>query len=173
MRSLSQSAHKDSQFEKYYLTPELAGIVNAIYPALPDARTTGRTDLSLILLTGIPGVNFTGNVKADLLRLNVAIAPSAPVGQGNPLTVITTDPNAQADLAGFPNGRRLEDDVTDIEIRAVIDGYGFALNSLFGLPNNAPNNIVGDGVNANDKPFLMDFPYQATPHSGYDSELHR
>ncbi len=169
----SQSPNEDYKFEKYYLKPELAGIVNTIYPALPDARTTGRTDLSLILLTGIPGVNFTGNTKADLLRLNVAIAPSAPVGQGNPFTVITTDPNAAPDLAGFPNGRRLEDDVTDIEIRAVIDGYGFKLNSLFGLPNNSPNNIVGDGVNANDKPFAQVFPYVAAPHAGYDSSLHR
>jgi Domain of unknown function (DUF4331) len=169
----SQPPSKDRQFEKYYLKPELAGIVNTIYPALPDARTEGRTDLSLILLTGIPGVNFTGDVKADMLRLNVAIEPSAPVGEGNPLTVITTDAGAAPDLAGFPNGRRLEDDVTDIEIRAVIDGYGFALNSLFGLPNNSPNNIVGDGVNANDQPFLKQFPYVAAPFAGYDSSLHR
>jgi Domain of unknown function (DUF4331) len=169
----SQPPHRDYEFEKYYLKPELAGIVNTVYPVLPDARTEDRTDLTLILLTGIPGVNKTGDVKADMLRLNVAIAPSAPVGQGNPLTVITTDPNAAPDLAGFPNGRRLEDDVTDIEIRAVIDGYGFALNSLFGLPNNSPNNVVGDGVNANDKPFTPTFPYVAAPHSGYDSSLHR
>ncbi len=169
----SQAPKDDAQFEKYYLNPVLAATVNTVYPSLPDARETGRTDLSLILLTGIPGVNFTGDTKADLLRLNVAIAPTAPVGEGNPLTVITTDPSAAPDLGGFPNGRRLEDDVTDIEIRAVIDGYGFALNSLFGLPNNSPNNIVGDGVDANDKPFLPNFPYVAAPHSGYDSSLHR
>jgi hypothetical protein len=169
----SQKPENDAQFEKYYLNPVLAATVNTIYPTLPDARETGRSDLSLILLTGIPGVNFTGNTKADLLRLNVAIAPTAPVGQGKPFTVITTDPNATPDLGGFPNGRRLEDDVTDVEIRAVIDGYGFALNNLFGLPNNSPNNIVGDGVDANDKPFLPAFPYVASPWAGYDSNLHR
>ena len=77
------------------------------------------------------------------------------------------------DLAGFPNGRRLEDDVTDIELRAVADGYGSFLNSNFGLPNNTPNNQVGDGVNENDMPFLSSFPYVATPHQGYEHTHHR
>jgi hypothetical protein len=163
----SQPPHKDEQFEKYYLNPELAGIINLLYPALPDARTTGRTDLSLILLTGVPGLNFSGNVKADLLRLNVGIAPTAPVGKGDPLTVITIDDNDTPDLAGFPNGRRLEDDVTDIELRAVADGYGTTLNKLFGLPNNSPNNLVSDGVQKNDEPFLTEFPYVARPDAGY------
>lgn len=169
----AQPPVRDAQFERYYLRPELAGIVNAIYPTLPDARTSGRADLSLILLTGVPGVNPTGPVKADLLRLNVAIPPSAPVGQGDPLTVITVDAGDTPDLAGFPNGRRLEDDVTDIELRAVADGYGTTLNTLFGLPNNSPNNIVSDGVQKNDKEFLTTFPYVAAPWAGYDSGLHR
>jgi hypothetical protein len=169
----SQRPSKDRQFRKYYESPELAGIVNAVYPALPDTRATGRTDLSLILLQGVPTVNNTGPIYADLLRLNVAIPPSAPVGQGDPLTAITVDEGDTPDLAGFPNGRRLEDDVTDIELRAVADGYGTTLNALFGLPNNAPNNIVSDGVQANDKPFLESFPYVAAPWAGYDSTLHR
>src|SRR5207237_6020009 len=95
---------------------------------------------------------FTGSAKADLLRLNMAIAPTHPVGQGDPLGVLN------GDLAGFPNGRRLEDDVTDIELRAVADGYGSLLASLFGLPNHSPNNQIGDGVNQNDMPFLPHFP---------------
>lgn len=169
----AQQPAKDQQFEQYYLAPELAGIVNAIYPPLVDARTTGRADLSLILLSGVPGVNPTGPVKADLLRLNTAIPPSAPVGQGDPLTVITVGAGDAPDLAGFPNGRRLEDDVTDIELRAVADGYGSTLNALFGLPDNSPNNIVSDGVQRNDKEFLTQFPYVASPWAGYDSLLHR
>lgn len=169
----SQPPHKDKQFENYYLNPELAGIVTAIYPALDDPAASGRADLSLILLNGVPTVNSTGDVKADLLRLNVAIAPSAPVGQGDPLTVITTDASDAPDLSGFPNGRRLEDDVTDIELRAVAEGYGTTLNTLFGLPNRTPNNIVSDGVQANDVPFLTEFPYVAAPFAGYDSLLHR
>ena len=167
----------DKQFLKNYENPELAGIVNLLYGTAlgslggAPARTTGRTDLSLILLTGVPlpggkNLNFTGKTPADLLRLNTAIAPTAAVGKGDVLGVLN------GDLAGFPNGRRLEDDITDIELRAVADGYGSLLNSLFGLPNNSPNNLVGDGVNANDKPFLSAFPYVGTPHQGYEHDHH-
>ena len=162
----AQDPSKDKQFQKYYETPELASLINLLYPTLPDARTSGRTDLSLILLTGVPGLNFTGKTPADLLRLNVAVKPSAAVGKGDVLGVLN------GDLAGFPNGRRLEDDVTDIELRAVADGYGSFLNTNFGLPNLSPNNLVGDGVNANDLPFLSTFPYVATPHQGYEHTHH-
>jgi hypothetical protein len=181
----AQQPKNDKQFEKYYLNPELAGLVNALYPALPDVDTTGRADLSLILLSGVPGVNGSGtNVKADLLRLNTAIAPctadSAEDNDGmcRSLGVFPTDPAAgasdyAADLAAFPNGRRLGDDVTDVEVRAVIQGYGPVLNSLFGLPNKAPNNIVGDGVDSNaDMPFLSAFPYLGLPNAGYEHTHH-
>ena len=77
------------------------------------------------------------------------------------------------DADGFPNGRRLVDDIVDIEERAV----GGVLASAFGLP--APNGtnaalvpLLGDGVNANDRPFLPSFPYVATPGSGFDSVPH-
>src|SRR3989454_937271 len=167
----------DAQFVPFYRSPELARVVNVLYgdklAALggAPARTADRDDLVLILLTGVPlpgghNLNFTGNAKADLLRLNMAIVPTHPVGQGDPLGVLN------GDLAGFPNGRRLEDDVTDIELRAVADGYGSLLASLFGLPNHSPNNQIGDGVNQNDMPFLPHFPYVATPHQGYEHEHH-
>jgi hypothetical protein len=162
----------DAQFRKYYEKPELAGIINLLYGgALEDVDTMGRADLSAILLTGVKlpdgsAFTFTGRRPADLLRLNVAVAPTAAVGAGDPLGVLA------GDLAGFPNGRRLEDDVTDIELKAVAQGYGDVLAGLLGLPNKSPNNLVGDGVDANDLPFLPAFPYQASPHSGYDSTLH-
>jgi hypothetical protein len=89
------------------------------------------------------------------------------VGQGDVLGVLN------GDLAGFPNGRRLEDDVTDIELRAVADGYGSFLNKNFGLPNLSPNNLVGDGVNENDIQFSAKFPYVATPHQGYEHDHHK
>jgi hypothetical protein len=165
---------KDSQFVPFYRTPELAGLVNFLYPVLPDARTTNRDDLVAILLTGLTlpdgtNLNFTGNKPADLLRLNMAIPPKATVNDGDPLGVLN------GDLAGFPNGRRLIDDVTDIELRAVADGYGTLVNSLFGslTPNNTPNNQVGDGVNANDLDLLDSFPYQSTPHQGYEHIHHK
>ena len=160
----------DAQFETFYLNPEVSRLENALYGTPPQGHpggalaaidTTGRTDLVAILLTGVPTLNFTGNKKADLLRLNTKIAPSAAVGAGNPLGVLA------GDLAGFPNGRRLEDDIVDIELRAFAQGYGAILNGLLGLPNKSPNNLLGDGVDANDKPFLIHFPYVASPHQGY------
>jgi hypothetical protein len=175
----------DAQFKKYYEKPELAGLVNVLYPTLPDTRTENRGDLVAILLTGlnVPGLgnlNFTGNKPADLLRLNVALKPNAngacfapgtgaADAQPSPLGVLA------GDLCGFPNGRRLADDVTDIELRAVADGYGKIVNSLLGnlTPNNTPNNLVGDGVNENDLPFLAAFPYVSTPHQGYEHTHHK
>ena len=76
------------------------------------------------------------------------------------------------DLCGFPNGRRLADDVTDIELRAVAQGYGSVVSGLLGVPNKSPNNAVGDGVNQNDMPFLGSFPYVATPQQGYEHTHH-
>jgi hypothetical protein len=111
----------------------------------------------------VPGLNYTGTTKADLLRLNTGIAPTADVGEGDRLGVLN------GDLAGFPNGRRLEDDIVDIDLRAFAEGYGAFLNGLLGLPNRTPNNLLGDGVDANDRMFRADFPYVATPFSGYEA----
>lgn len=165
----------DYIFEKYYLAPELAGLVNALYPSLPDTRTTGRGDLSLILLQGLPGLNSTGSRKMDVLRLNTGIPACTAdpadddAGACRRLGAFYED---AADLAAWPNGRRPSDDVTDMALRAVADGYGAQLNSLFGVPNLSPNNQIGDGVDANDQPFLDAFPYIAVPNQGYDHEHH-
>ena len=163
---------QDAQFLQHYRTPELAGLINALYgPPVADTLTTNRDDLVAVLLTGVdlPGaanLNFTGNTKADLLRLNTAIPPSA---SPNPLGVLAPTP----DLAGFPNGRRLIDDVTDIELRAVACGYGAALNSLLGLCQFPPNQMVSDGVQMNEAGFLSSFPYVAAPNRGYEHTGHR
>jgi hypothetical protein len=152
----------DKRFLAFYRRPEVTRLENALYPVLDNAHETDRDDLVAILLTGVNGLNFTGPRKADLLRLNTSIEPTAPVGDGDRLGVLT------GDLAGFPNGRRLEDDVVDIEVRALAEGYGTFLNNLLGLPNRSPNNLLGDGVDANDKSFLSGFPYVPTPHQGYE-----
>jgi hypothetical protein len=148
----------DAQFLDRYTTPELAGLVNLLYPSLPDAPTTNRSDLVAVLLTGVPGLNFTGNTKADLLRLNTGIAPTA---HPSPLGVLA------GDFQGFPNGRRLADDVTDIEVRAIACGYGPILAGALGLCDLSPNDAVGDGVDANENAFLDHFPYVAAPNQGY------
>jgi hypothetical protein len=154
----------DANFLDRYTSPELAGLVNLLYPVLPDAPTMNRQDLVAVLLTGIPGLNNTGDRKADLLRLNTAIAPTA---NPNPLGAIA------GDFQGFPNGRRLADDVTDIELRAVACGYGPILAGALGLCNLSPNNAIGDGVDANENTFLNAFPYVAAPNRGYEHTGHR
>ncbi len=163
----------DEEYEKYYLNPSLASIVNLVYPALPDARTSDRADLSLILLQGLAlpdGTNVNqidpeNIVKADLLRLNMAVPPAKNPSR---LGVLA------GDLAGFPNGRRTWDDVVDIELRAVADGYGEFVNGIFGdvTPNKSPNNTVGDGCDSNDVAFKDSFPYLGTPNQGYDHPAH-
>jgi hypothetical protein len=150
----------DSAYLKHYTDPELAAIINTIYPSLPDADTTGRGDLSLILGQGVPTLNQTntGDTLYDELRLNMGVPPTAKPSRLGAL---------DGDLAGFPNGRRLADDVVDIEVRAVADGYGKFLADAFGLKNLDPNNQVGDGCDQNDAAFMSAFPYVAAPWQGY------
>jgi hypothetical protein len=73
------------------------------------------------------------------------------------------------DFAGFPNGRRLGDDIVDIELRAIACGYGPILHQALGLCDLQPNDLIGDGVDGNDRSFLPNFPYVAPPKQGYDS----
>ena len=144
---------QDKQFEKYYSTPILAALLNKLYPQFGPFQETNRTDLVSVLGTGLksPNLNYTGPTFADELRLNLSIAPTAAVGQGNRLGVLG------GDLAGYPNGRRLEDDVIDISERAV----GGVL-----IGHSLP---LGDGVDRNDVPLETAFPYEPDPFSGFDN----
>ena len=144
---------KNKQFEQYYSSPVLAKLLNQLYPQFGPFQETNRADLVSVLLTGLkePNLNYTGATPADEIRLNLAIAPTAPVGKGNRLGVVG------GDLAGYPNGRRLEDDVIDISERAV----GGVL-----IGHSLP---LGDGVDANDVSYVTTFPYQADPFSGFDN----
>ena len=140
----------DAQFLGHVTEPELPTLIEAIYGI--DAPATPRNDLVQVFLTGVPGVNKPAGVTpSEQLRLNTSIPPSA-----NPhrLGVIA------GDNAGFPNGRRLADDVIDIALQ-VVEG------ELTGNPND-----LGDAVNQNDTAFGEHFPYLATPDSGSDSGPH-
>jgi hypothetical protein len=149
----------DAQFAAGVLDPELGRLIPKLYPGV-TVPAAPRNDLAAIFLTGIPDLNMPANVvPSEMIRLNTAIKPTV------------TDPNAQnrlgllgGDKDGFPNGRRLVDDVVDIELQAI--GGATPFTPAF---NKAPNNILGDGVNANDVPFMKHFPYVAPPKSGYDS----
>jgi hypothetical protein len=165
--------HRDFRFLDRYTDPEVTRLENALYPVLDDAPETERGDLVAVLLTGVPTLNFTGDTKSDLIRLNTTIPPSGPVGTGNRLGLLA------GEFAGFPNGRRLEDDVTDIELRAFACGYGPIVGPIIegfgfcdGDADRFPNNQLGDGVDENDKSFLTTFPYVASPHQGYEHVHH-
>jgi hypothetical protein len=144
---------QDEQFRKYYSNSVLAGLLNKLYPKFGPFKATGRSDLVAVLGTGLndPKLNYTGPKLADELRLNLSIKPTADVGKGKRLGVLA------GDLAGYPNGRRLEDDVVDISERAV----GGAL-----IGHSLP---LGDGVDKNDVPLLQAFPYEPDPFSGFDN----
>ena len=143
---------QDKQFEQYYSNPILATVLQKLYPQFGPFQATGRSDLVQVLLTGLksPALNYTGPTDADELRLNLSIPPTA-FDKLNRLGVLG------GDLAGYPNGRRLEDDAVDISERAV----GGVL-----IGHSLP---LGDGVDANDVPNLHVFPYEPAPFSGYDN----
>ena len=168
----------DSSFANRYTTPEVAHLQNVLYGARlrPRGRCaateTGRTDLSLILLTGVPGLNFTGATQ---------VRPAAPehgaqagrqrrvpgrhgLGRGSgpprgaqrrPLRVPERPParrrRRRHRAAGDRPGVR---HVPERGVRA--------------SRTRSPNNLLGDGVDANDVPFSNTFPYVAAPHQGYD-----
>lgn len=148
----------DSQFAAYFLDPVLARVINAAYGGAVPIPTPPRLDL-LPFVTYAPPIGAAGTPAgpiADLLRLNTGVPPT-PSASRKRLGLLAGDP------AGFPNGRRVSDDVTDISLRAVV-------GVLAGPPfNGFPNNRLGDSVNTNDKPYQETFPYVAFSNSGRDS----
>lgn len=170
--SLPPSA--DSQFAPYVDKSELAGLLPVLYPgAFPhlaafNAHNNPRSDLHAILLTGIPAAvlgdaftTYTGPVEADMLRLNLAVPPTASAKVNN-LGVL------YGDNAGFPNGRRVIDDVTTIELRAIA---GLTIPLTYGMTY-TPDAIlktdaVRDGTKYTNKPLPTAFPYVGSPINGY------
>jgi hypothetical protein len=170
--------YNDSQFLSYYQDPELQTLLPILYPGVfpklaalltKPASTRPRLDLVAILLTGIPpGLitgfqNQTGAVKADYLRLNMAIAPTTT--DNNPLPGSSRRFGILGgDLAGFPNGRRVFDNVTAVELRAIA-GATYPLVAPTYSADGA-SALLTDGTN-NDVPYLNNFPYLALPHQGF------
>ena len=149
----------DAVAAPFVLDPQLAQLLKAVFginvPAAP------RNDLVSIFATGIPVNPITGptyttflsdGTPHEMMRLNVAIAPAASPSRLGLLG---------GDVAGYPNGRRVGDDVVDISLRAVAGGTPFTPET-----NTPPNSTLGDGVDRNDVPYLTRFPYLGTPHSG-------
>lgn len=157
--SMSQPVN-DSQFASFDLDPRLARVLNAAYEALYGAGvfpipTPPRNDL-LPLVTYAPPIAASGTPAgpiADLLRLNTGVPPT-PAASRSRLGLLA------GDGAGFPNGRRVSDDVTDIALRVVA---GILVDPVkYGL-------LLGDGVNTNDVPYQETFPYVGWAQSGYSA----
>jgi Domain of unknown function (DUF4331) len=161
----------DKKFAGYVTQPGLAALLPVLYPGvfphLAALVKSGapRADLEAILLTGIPSgiipkfTNFTGTVLADMLRLNTSIPPAA---KPNILGVVG------GDLAGFPNGRRVTDDVVTIELRAIA-GVTYPLVAPKYTPDAAAGEVT-DGLTPSSVSAspLGQFPYLGVPYSGYD-----
>jgi Domain of unknown function (DUF4331) len=137
---LSPSADS-ARFRRYAENPEVATLLNTIYGT--DFAATGRTDLSAVFIP-------------DVIRVNTATAPVPLAGQAsfNRLGFIGGDTTDGAS-SGWPNGRRLGDDVVDIALTAVASGPAYTAITR-----------AGDNVATNDLPYHLVFPYSATPHSG-------
>lgn len=158
----SVSPKDDTFAAPFVLDPDLPRVLNTVFGIkIPDAP---RNDLVSIFATGIPvnpvtGPNYTtflsDGTPHEYLRLNVGIAPT-PIGSMSRFGLLG------GDVAGFPNGRRVFDDVVDIALRAAAGGTPFTPDT-----NVAPNNTLGDGVNVNPEgPLLTRFPYLRPPNQG-------
>jgi hypothetical protein len=170
----------DKQFAAYVAHPELAALFPVIYPAIPPGSAPfanlaalvksgkPRADLEAILLTGIPpGIvpgftNFTGPTQADMLRLNTSIPPTpTSSAKYSTLGLVGGDP------AGFPNGRRIADDVVTIELRAIA-GLTYPLVSPSYTVDPVAKALTDGltGTSVTNGP-LGRFPYMGIPYDGY------
>jgi hypothetical protein len=167
----------DKQFLSHYANPELANLLPVLYPGqfthlatLNTPPPKNRADLEAVLLTGVPSglisgfTNFTGAVQADMLRLNTSIPPT-PFASLKPLGV------AAGDLAGYPNGRRVPDDVVTIELEAIAGLLYPLIDPTYKLDTVVKNLQVSDGltgssINPVGRPLNV-FPYLGVPYDGY------
>ena len=172
----ASSPFDDSQFVSDVSFPVLADLLPALYPgvfpnlealnakleSMPPAKQ--RADLVAIFLTGLPAgivpgfqnVTAGGSTQADLLRLNMAIPPAK---SPNPAGLVG------GDAAGFPNGRRLQDDIVTIELRALA-GVTYPLVDSSFTPDAAASKVT-DGATGAGINLLPCFPYMPEPYSGY------
>ena len=162
----------EAQFQEFYKNPSVAQALQLIFGV--PVTATPRTDLMSVLLK-YPGQsvngNDCGNPCADLLRLNLNVQPTQPENQKR-LGGLAGDP------AGFPNGRRPNDDVTDIAIR-VVGGANYiaalagdGVNFLGGAPGAGTSDgpgygtIAGNRLDVTPNGIAKEFPYLPTPYDG-------
>ena len=168
-----------ANFAPYVFYPTLPALIETLYPTAPAPTNFPRQDLVTAFLTGVPTVNKPSNknmVPSDMLRLNTSVA-AVPAANQNDLGVISIieaqndgRPSAANDIAGFPNGRRPGDDVTDIALRVAMGALCHA-----GLPADvtcvpedakAGKALLTDGALKPATEFDSVFPYLTTPTPG-------
>ena len=136
---------RERRFVEYYRNPRLVTALETVF----GAEAEPLFDLRDVFLTYTPG---RYNQLSELLRLDISVDP-VPLADQNPLTALASPP----DPAGWPNGRRPIDDVTDVAIR-VVGGANYG--------------DASDNVDANDLPLLDTFPFLSTPWDGF-SRIHQ
>jgi hypothetical protein len=150
-----------SNYGQFVLQPELAAVLNKLFPGV-NAPEKNRTDIVQAVLQGLPGLNAfpgaAGQNATDTLKINLGTPPTASPNRLGALA---------GDTAGYPNGRRLTDDVVDIDLQVVAGALAMPANKV----------PLGDGVNQNDVQSLSQFPYVAppkpgaNPNAGFGSQL--
>ena len=135
-----------TKYKTYALNSELAALINKTYST--NFATSGRTDLAAVY---IPDV-----IRVDTTTIPVNLSGQAAFSR---LSFIGGDTLKTANGAtvpgGWPNGRRLGDDVVDIALTAIASGPSYSAITL-----------LGDNVNSNDQVYNMTFPYAGTPNAG-------
>ena len=174
----SKPINDAANFADYVTNPTLPALLEVLFGTKAPTNFP-RTDLMTVFLTGVPGVtrpaNYTGATVtasplggplAEMLRLNTSIA-ATPISSQNALGVLG------GDNAGYPNGRRLTDDVVDISLRAVMGAVCVATTDADKFkvgckPGDAPSGGVNfvDGVRYKATDFQAAFPYLNTPIPG-------
>jgi hypothetical protein len=148
---------EEAQFLNFYLKPRLVGLLNLAFGTAFPA--SGRSDLVAALLK-YPGQSAMpcsyDNPCSELLRLDVSVAPTAPYAQKR-LAVLA------GDMAGFPNGRRPNDDITDIVLRVVA---GALLGPVPNLGDGVNFNVGAMGNSITTNGIATAFPFLPTPHDG-------
>lgn len=173
----SEPKDDKANFARYVYYPVLPAYIQSLYPSAKAPTNFPRQDLVTAFLTGVPTINKPANVvPADMLRLNTT-TPAVAAANQNDLGVISladnqTDgkPSAKVDIAGFPNGRRPGDDVTDIALRVSMGVLCHARlpADVTCVPENATVGTLQftDRVVKPATEFASAFPYLTTPIPG-------
>jgi hypothetical protein len=166
----AQEPEKEAQFQEFYKAPVVAAAFDLVFGSFGvKAPATPRTDLMQVFLK-YPGQAVAGNdcgsPCSELLRLDLSVPPTLPSGQSRLGAALGGDP------AGFPNGRRPNDDVTDIAIR-VVGGAdyiaikaGDGVNFLEGAPGAGLPQGPGNQLGTTATGIASEFPFLPTPYPG-------